>query len=657
MPWALMGPVREALDAGGAIAAAVEGFRPRTQQQAMAELVRWALEGSYSLVVEAGTGVGKTFAYLVPALTSGRRVIVSTGTKYLQDQLYRKDLPVVRRALEVPVRTALLKGRANYLCLHRLEEASERLQGRAERRDLGRIRDWARHTQWGDIAELGAIAEDAPLWATVTSTVDNCLGAECPDYARCHVVKARRLAQEADLVVVNHHLFLADLALKEEGFGEVLPSADAYILDEAHQLPEIASDFFGLRVSARALLDLAADVVAEQLVEAPDQASLRDRAEALRTAVLALRAGLGEGPARGPWQDLGRRPRVAEALERLETELGALSGALEATAERGRGLKQCRRRALALAGGLEQMGAQCREQVQWYELFRRGFVLHATPLDPAGIFREHMQRYSGAWVFTSATLTVGRHFDSFTRRLGLHSTRCERLDSPYDYHKQALAYLPQGLPGTGDPGYTPALVEAAVPVIEASGGRSFMLFTSHRALREAAERLAGRLAYPLLIQGTAPRRELIERFHAAGDAVLLGTASFWEGVDVRGPALSCVIIDKLPFASPGDPVMQARIEAIRARGGNPFTELQIPQAVIALKQGVGRLIRDERDTGVLMLCDPRLLGRPYGRIFLNSLPPMPRTRDLRQVQAFLRACDEARAGLTPPAQGGMVEGP
>ena len=630
-----MGPLLEALDAGGAIAVSVEGFRPRPQQQAMAELVRWALEGPRSLVVEAGTGVGKTFAYLVPALASGRRVIVSTGTKYLQDQLYGKDLPMVRRALGAPLRTALLKGRANYLCLHRLREAGERLQGRAE--DLGRIRDWARHTHWGDIAELGAIAEHDPLWPAVTSTADNCLGAECPEHARCHVVKARRQAQEADLVVVNHHLLLADLALKEEGFGEVLPSADAFIIDEAHQLPEIASDFFGLRVSTRALLDLAADVVSEQLAEAPDQAGLRERAGALRTAVLALRACLEAGPARGPWQDLGRRPRVAEALVRLDDELGSLAGALEGAAERGRGLQQCQRRALALAGALRQMGTECREQVQWYELSRRGFVLHATPLDPAGIFREHMQRYPGAWVFTSATLTVGGHFDAFTRRLGLHSTRCERLDSPYDYATQALVYLPPGLPDPGDPGYTSAVVDAALPVIEASGGRSFMLFTSHRALREAAECLQGRLVYPLLIQGTAPRRELIERFHTAGDAVLLGTASFWEGVDVRGPALSCVIIDKLPFASPGDPVMQARLEAIRERGGNPFTELQIPQAVIALKQGSGRLIRDERDTGVLMLCDPRLLERPYGRVFLNSLPPMPRTRDLSRVQAFFRS--------------------
>ncbi|MEN8133216.1 MAG: ATP-dependent DNA helicase [Pseudomonadota bacterium] len=631
---------RELLDDAGAVAEYVEGFRPRAQQQRMAELVELAMADTDSLVVEAGTGVGKTFAYLVPALLSAKKVVISTGTKHLQDQLYHKDLPVIRKALAIPVKTALLKGRANYLCIHRFESLIERGDKALHLPAFRYIRQWARRTIRGDIAELNEVAEDSPLWSLVTSTVDNCLGAECPSYSACHVLKARRMAQQADVLIINHHLFFADLALKEEGFSELLPSVNAFVLDEAHQLPEIASAFFGTNLSSRQIQDLARDTIAEQLKESPDMVELRRIAENLINRVFELRIAMGRESQRGAWLPLRKHPRVEKALDEVGWSLDELREALEMVAERGKGLQACARRVVQAINRLELMRSDPEAAVQWYETFRRSFILHNTPLEIARIFKKHMEGYSCAWVFTSATLSVGGHFRHFTSRLGLGNIRCEALDSPYDYENNAMLYLPKGLPDPRQLSYTPALVETVLPVIQASGGRAFLLFTSHRALRLAAERLAGRLDYPLLIQGTAPRRELLEHFREAGNAVLLGTSSFWEGVDVRGQALSCVIIDKLPFASPGDPVMQARLEAIKSAGGNPFFEFQLPQAVISLKQGVGRLIRDEQDSGVLVICDPRLLTRPYGKVFLNSLPTLPVTHDLRIVESFFTACDQ-----------------
>lgn len=630
-----MAQVRRLFEATGPLATQVDGFRARPQQQAMAELVENTLANYGQLVVEAGTGVGKTFAYLVPALLCGQKVIIATGTRHLQDQLYHRDLPVVRKALSVPLKTSLLKGRANYLCLHRLEMALEQVQAGSALRSLHKIKAWAGLTKTGDIAELSTIPDNSPTWAHVTSTVDNCLGLECPAYSQCSVVKARRAAQEADLVVINHHLFFADLALKEQGFGDLLPSANAFIFDEAHQLPEIASRFFGVNVSRRQLQELARDSIAEQLRDAPDMKALRGLTDALIKSAADLRLVMGEADQRRPWAPLRAKPKVSQALEALKEALEALRDVLEVAGERGKGLKNCSQRATQLQLRLALMDQTDDDAVRWFETSRRGFVLHHTPLEIASLFREQIERYRCAWVFTSATLTVGGRFDHFVQRLGLYEAACKSLDSPYDYRTHALLYLPNRMPDTGSSAHTQAVVNASLRVIAASGGRTFVLFTSHRALREASQLMQGKFDYPLFVQGQAPRRLLLERFREAGNAVLLGTSSFWEGVDVRGSALSCVIIDKLPFASPGDPVIQARLDALRARGGNPFAELQIPQAVIALKQGVGRLIRDEHDTGVLMICDPRLQTRSYGRIFLDSLPEMPKTHDLNVVQTFL----------------------
>ena len=628
------------LGSDGALAAEVPGFAARVQQQQMAAAVETALADQTSLIVEAGTGTGKTFAYLVPALLSARKVIVSTGTRHLQDQLFHRDLPSVQSALGVPLRAALLKGRANYLCHHRL--ATTRSEGRLAARQqvdqLEHIFDWSGRTLSGDIAELSGVPEDAAIWPRVTSTADNCMGQQCEWFAKCHVLKARRAAQEADLVVINHHLLCADLALKEEGFGELLPGVDAFVIDEAHQLPDTAAQFFGASLSSRQLQELAQDSVTEYLRETAEQEGVPDLARRLERQVQEVRLAMGKGEQRAPWSRLANDPELQTQFAALRDALTALTAALQSEAERSRGLDNCHQRALKLQAAL----AQCTEQppadhIHWFETYRQSFRVNLTPLDVADTFSSRRHQLPSCWVFTSATLSVNGSFDHFARRLGLEDAATLQLDSPFDYHNNALFYVPQGLPEPAHEAYTDRVLDEAERLIRACGGRTFVLFTSYRALHIAQRRLRDSCGFPLLVQGSAPRNELLERFRELGNAVLLGTSSFWEGVDVRGEALSCVIIDKLPFASPGDPVLQARIDALRERGGNPFMDEQLPHAVITLKQGVGRLIRDVDDRGVLVICDPRLLSKRYGRVFLNSLPDMQRSRDFDRVAEFFGA--------------------
>ncbi len=637
----------EVLSEDGPLARKLPGFAVRSQQQAMAACVEETLLDHGLLVCEAGTGTGKTYAYLAPALLSGRKVIISTGTRNLQDQLFHRDLPVLREALNVPVTVALLKGRANYLCLQRLGDWMDDggSSARRMRADMQRIRGWAERTRSGDIAELSGIAEDSPAWPQVTSTSENCLGQECPLYEECHVLKARREAIAADVVVVNHHLFLADMALREEGFGELLPGADAVIFDEAHQLPELASHFFSTMLSSRQLLDLSRDAITAEVREAGDMPGLQDAARAMETAVRNLRLDLGQARQRGGWTALLTKASIREGMDKLDASLAELQTWLERAAERGRELENCLNRVMLQRGRLAGFMAADDERpsppadegdggIRWYETHGHGFTLHDTPMDIAPSFTRRREACQCAWVFTSATLAVGRQFSHFTRRLGIETARTERWDSPFDFTRQALLYLPAIALEPREPEYNAAVVAAAVPVLRASRGRAFFLFTSHRALREAAGLLQGELEYPLLIQGDAPRGELLQRFRDLGNAILLGTSSFWEGVDVRGEALSCVIIDKLPFAAPDDPVLQARLNAMREQGGNPFFDYQLPEAVIALKQGVGRLIRDPEDRGLLVICDPRLLSKPYGKVFLRALPKIPITQSIAGVADF-----------------------
>lgn len=630
-----MQSISELLGSDGPLAKQLPRFAPRAQQQAMAEAVAETLDRDGLLIAEAGTGTGKTFAYLVPALLCGKKVMISTGTKNLQDQLFHRDLPTVRDALGVSTSIALLKGRANYLCHHRLELLEGRRLRPEQQDQLARIRSWRGRTTRGDTAELGEISEDSAIWPMVTSTTDNCLGSECQAYNDCFVVKARKDAQAADVLVVNHHLFFADMALRDEGFGEVLPGVNAFIFDEAHQLPEVASVFFGLNLSGRQIVELGRDTLVELHAEAPEEEQAQAAVTKLEKTVRDFRLSLGVETQRAPWVKVSESAKVSNAIEDLLSTLGRLEEILEDLSGRGKGLERCWRRCLELQMRLTHFidGSE-QNFIQWFESHSRSFVLHMTPLDIHDTFRAYVDKHKSAWIFTSATLAVGDSFKHFARDLGIEDAKGECWGSPFDYEHQAMLYVPTDLPQPNTEEYTCSVVRVAMPVIEASEGRTFFLVTSHRALQEVAKELEGEIDYPLLVQGTLPRAELLERFRQLGNAVLVGTSSFWEGVDVRGEALSCVIIDKLPFSSPGDPVLQARLDAMKEQGMNPFMDFQVPQAVIALKQGVGRLIRDINDRGVLMICDPRLFNKPYGRIFRNSLPPMPVTRELTDVKDF-----------------------
>ncbi|MBR8040617.1 ATP-dependent DNA helicase [Burkholderia cenocepacia] len=702
---------------GGLLARAFDGYRPRTSQIEMARAVASAMEasarrmpepeifetrkrparrlgdadktagaaaddaaatesdsdaGDNTLIVEAGTGTGKTYAYLVPAMLWGGKVIVSTGTKHLQDQLFQRDIPTVRNALAVPVSVAMLKGRANYLCHYYLQRTADngRLPSRQDTAYLQEIVRFAKITKSGDKAELASVPENAPVWSMVTSTRDNCLGQECPHYKECFVMQARREAQQADIVVVNHHLFFADIMLRDTGMAELLPNANTIIFDEAHQLPETATLFFGETLSTTQILELARDTVAEGLSHARDAVEWVKLGGDLERAARDLRLAFADGQiVRMSLAQLGDDHPMFGALDALDVALDALASALASQAERAESLGACLRRASELqdllagwvAPGAAEAAAQAdaaaagdkaaadgdpNEKVRWVEVFAHTVQLHETPLSVAPIFAKQRAGVPRAWVFTSATLSVRGDFTHYAAQMGLSSRRSMTLASPFDYQSQGLLYVPRNLPQPSSPAFTDAVFDAALPAIEASGGGVFMLCTTLRAVDRIASKLRDVIESrgwntPLLVQGDASRTELLDRFRAYGNAILVGSQSFWEGVDVRGDALSLVVIDKLPFAPPDDPVLAARLDALTKKGLSPFAVHQLPQAVITLKQGAGRLIRAETDRGVLMICDTRLVDKPYGRRIWQSLPPFKRTREIAVVQDFF---DEHRSG-------------
>ena len=643
-----MSALEQLFAADGPLSTQLEQFSPREEQVAMAKSVAAAVLTDETLVVEAGTGIGKTLGYLIPVLQSGKRALISTGTRTLQDQLFQRDLPLAVAVVDLPIRAALLKGRGNYLCHYRLERTLD--AGRFETRQaadlLQRLRIWAGRTSSGDLADFPDESVPGRLQPMVTSTADNCLNQDCPFYSDCFVMKARREAQDADVVVVNHHLLMADWAIREGGFGEVLPSADVHVLDEAHQLPEIAGRFFGMVLSGRQLSDLGRDVRLEQLREAGDAGHLSDLAGELERASADLRLALGDD-CRDAWARLPRASEAPQAARDLLAVINALVQALEPQAPRGTGLESCYRRMQAVHADLQRFLHEEDTDsgyVRWVETVGTGYRLRMTPLDVAAPFAAGRARNPGAWIFTSATLSVRDQFSHFTGRLGLQDAQTRRFDSPFDYRSNALLYVPEGIPAPSEAGFIDAYLDCALEVLKISGGRAFLLFTSHRALHMAAQRLRAERVEPLLVQGDANPQRLLDQFRERGNAVLLGTQSFWEGVDVRGPALSCVMIDRLPFGSPGDPVLQARIDWFREQGRNPFADLQLPDAVISLRQGVGRLIRGPEDRGLLMVGDHRLLTKSYGRVFRESLPPVPLTRDPAAIAEFFRTAQEESVG-------------
>ena len=608
----------------------------------MAERIAAAINSQSVFIAEAGTGTGKTFAYLVPALKSGGKVIVSTGTKTLQDQLFNKDLPMVRDALKAPVKIALLKGRANYVCPYHLQNAlaDGRFLTREDAADARRISNFAKVTQSGDKAECIEVSETSPVWNHATSTRENCLGQECPNYKECFVMLARREAMAADLVVVNHHLFFADVMLRDEGMAELLPACNTVIFDEAHQLPEVATLFFGDSTSTAQVLDLARDARTEGLTNARDCLDLQTASKQLEKVAKDTRLAVGIDAGRFSYGQLTEKPEFLPAVKLLQDEITSFAAILETQAERAEGLEKCWQRALELVERLAQwQKTGVNGYVRWAEAFTHSLQLNSTPLDVAEIFKKQMGGHPRAWIFTSATLAVQGKFHHYCSELGLGEPESACWHSPFDYDKQAMLYAPLGMPEPNSFGYTDAVVEAAFPAVLAAGGGAFFLCTSLRAMRRTHELLKARLEdeghdLPLLMQGEGSKNELLERFRRLGNAVLVGSQSFWEGVDVRGEALSLVVIDKIPFAPPDDPVLSARIEQMRLQGRNPFMEYQLPRAVINVKQGAGRLIRDETDRGVLMICDPRLLSKPYGRRVWQSLPPMKRTKELSDVINF-----------------------
>ncbi len=626
----------------GPLAEGIPGYRTRQQQLEMALAIETAIQENKQLVAEAGTGTGKTFAYLVPALLSGGKVIVSTGTKTLQDQLFHRDLPAVRDALKVPVTVEMLKGRANYVCHFHLERSANegRFVSREDANYVHVIRNFVENSKTGDKAELIEVPENATIWPSVTSTRDNCMGQECNFYKDCFVMDARKRALAADVVVVNHHLFFADVMLRDEGVSELLPSANTVIFDEAHQLPEVAGLFFGEDVSTSQLLELARDAEAEYITTAKDCPALQEAANALEKSVRDFRLVFAYEGSRMPVQKALALKSFDSAYAEMQAKLQALTNVLETQAPRDPALENCWQRGAGLMVQLQRwLAAENANLVRWVEVFTQSVQLHATPLSVAEGFGKQLNASPRAWIFTSATLAVKSDFSHYIGQMGLSNANTGYWESPFDYGKQALFYVPENMPEPNSPGYSAAVAAVALPVIQASGGRAFVLCTSLRAMREihalfkeAFEQNG--IEYPLMMQGESSRSELLERFRKRGNAVLVGSQSFWEGVDVRGEALSCVIIDKLPFAPPDDPVLAARIDKMNEEGKNAFMEYQLPYAVITLKQGAGRLIRDEADSGVLMICDPRLISKPYGRRIWQSLPPFKRTRFLADVQAF-----------------------
>ena len=625
-------------------------YEYRAAQLEMAELVHDAFETHHHAIVEAGTGTGKTLAYLIPAISSGRRVVISTATKSLQEQLFQKDIPFLRKHFAPNLKVALMKGRSNFLCISKLNQMQDQslLKGIDEMDYFRQIKDWAKLTATGDRTELTFLPDDSELWGRLDARRDSCTGQKCPSFNPCFVTGMHQRAKEADLIIVNHHLFFADLALKQDDFGSILPEYSAVVFDEAHEMEDVASDYFGRQVSNFRFEELARDTDQTLRLLHWGTPSLLRKTQRIRER---SRSFFELFPPREGKFSFLRREREGfleqhrEAYDALLSSLKSLETEMAAQTDRPEEVVRMARRSFELRQELMFLFESNEKNfVYWYERRNKGVFLTATPIDVSQILRERLFEQFDTVILTSATLTVGGRFDYIRQRFGLDHTKERKLPPEFDYPSQALLYLPRRMPDVRDPGFSSKAADEIVRLLEHSQGRAFCLFTSHTQMKDLHERVRQRVSFPLLLQGTAPRSALLERFKNTEGAVLFATASFWQGVDVPGEQLSCVIVDRLPFAVPSDPVVAARVEALQDEGRNAFAEFQVPQAVLSLKQGFGRLIRTKTDRGVLALLDTRIQRMPYGKIFLESLPRYRVTYELTDVARFLdgeKAADPA----------------
>lgn len=626
--------VIDVLGEKGVFAEKLKGFKSREVQLTLADKIMHTIETDGTLIAEAGTGTGKTFAYLVPAILKNKKTIVSTGTKNLQEQLFYRDLPKVLEIMDLKPKIRLLKGRSNYLCHHRMYNAlHSRIAHNPELAvPLQLIEKWSHKTNVGDKAELEKVAENDLIWRHVTSTAENCLGSECPSYTECLVMKARRKAMEADILVVNHHLLFADMALKQEGFGELLPDAEVIILDEAHQVPEIASRFFSQSFSSYQCKDLLNDTTKEAGDVTGAFAAISKHIDDVDQSLRDLYLQFSDIVESDTLNNLLEKKANVEHLQLLKESLDELAVILKPIAAQSKGLNSNFIRCEALIDFLDELLGELKSDfIYWYENRNKFFIIHKTPIDISDPLTKFRNENKASWILTSATLAVNQSFIHYQKETGFFDSETLLVDSPFDYENNAMIYVPREVPDANDFNFNQQICEHVLPLIEQTKGGVFFLFTSHKALNNAARFFHDKLEKPLFVQGQGSRHQILADFREAGDGVLLGAASFWEGVDVAGDNLSCVIIDKLPFAHPDNPVLQARINRIVENGGNSFFDYQLPKAIIALKQGVGRLIRSETDKGILVICDKRLMTKSYGRQFIHSLPNMRKTSHIDKI--------------------------